>query len=426
MAFLDLRQVPLSALINWILDVGGAAALQAAALDAWRWRSRQADRRASLWLLLLASACIWFFSGQMLLFQNGSFYHEPFAAGLLCSGIFTLLSVRVLFFGCGAPSAGVLIGMALAAGASVFARQTVAVALYAGVLAWLAVSGWQVLRPQAFRPGAILRWILTRAAVPLALLLAAGVAYLAMNYARWGRIDSFPFESYGATILRPDDPRLLNLRSDQFNWVRIVPNLIFALIGGDELRNRTIAMLGGGHTEAMGPIMRLLIAWPASFILSLVSLTWLVRAVRRDRLAALSLLIVACLAISAVLQLAYATAQYRYWADVWPPLGFLVVMSVAVGDQVLRSAPWRKAIAAVGFSAAAVSGVYVWSLVQRGLTDGDFMHQPLPQALADRATAPEASDPGLPGGIPPPGREQIYPANGNTSRSRHSPSVSRE
>jgi hypothetical protein len=402
--FADLRDTPVSVLMNWALTTAGSAALQVAALDAYRWRATKGASPSPRWMLLLASACIWFFSGAILVIQNASFYHEPFAAALLASGLFTFISVRVLLFGDGLPSARQLIAMAVLAGACLFARQTTTISLYAACLVWLAVSGWRTVHDRGFNASTVLAWSMTRAAAPLSILFLAGVTYLALNAVRFADLgSSFPIDHYGYLLMDPENERMITIRDQgQFHWARVAPNAIFALIGGVELREQLITMLGGGVTGVLGAIIRLAYAWTPSFLLSLMALIWLVREGRRSRIAALALMILSCLALGAVLQLSYPTVFYRYHADLWPPLGFLVVLSVAFGDLVFTRASSAKVLAVAGAASFALSAIYVSSLTLKPLPDeNDAMYKPLPEALSRLATAPGARDPNLPGGTPP-------------------------
>jgi len=402
--FVDFRTTPLAVLMNWAMTVGGVAALQLSAFDALRWRRARGAAPAAGWIFGLASLSLWFFSGAFLVIQNASFYHEPFAASLLASGLFTWISVRVLLFQEARPTRAQLIALAILAGFALFARQTTAISLYAGVIVWLALAARHLMRAEGFSSGRAARWTATQAIAPLAILGTAGVIYLGLNVVRFGSANNFPMESFGAMLMHPHDARLLSIKNQgQFHWARILPNLVFALIGGDELRQRLIAIMGGGATAAMGAVIRLAFAWTPAFLLSFLSLGWLGRRARTDPTALAAILLLGCLSIGAGLQLAYATVQYRYHADIWPPIAFLVVLSIAAAPEAGLRAGTGRLVSGLTAACVAISTIYVGTLIYRTPSDvAHTMNEPLPEVLIKRATAPGSRDPYLPGGTPLP------------------------
>jgi len=402
--FIDFRTTPIAVLMNWAMSVGGVAALQLAAFDALRWRRARGAAPAAGWIFGLASLSLWFFSGAFLVVQNASFYHEPFAASLLASGLFTWISVRVLLFQAALPTRTQLVALAVLAGLTLFARQTTAISLYAGVLVWLALAARHFVLAEGFSPGRAVRWTATQAIAPLAILGMAGLIYLGLNIVRFGGGNNFPMDDYGVMLMRPHDARLLSIHHQgQFHWARIVPNMIFALIGGDEFRQRLITMMGGGATAAMGAVIRLAFAWTPAFLLSFLSLGWLGRRVRTDPTALAAVLLLGCLSIGAGLQLAYATVQYRYHADIWPPIAFLVVLSIAAAPEAGFRTGTGRLVSSLAAACLAISTIYVATLIYRTPSDvAHTMNEPLPEVLIKRATAPGSRDPYLPGGTPLP------------------------
>lgn len=402
--FVDLRTTPLSVILNWTLAVSGVLALQLAALDVLRWRLAQGGASKARWVFGLAAISLAFFSGSMLVIQKSSFYFEPFAASLLLAALFILVSVRVLLFGSCNPSRMQLALLATFAALCLFGRQTTAISLYAGVMLWMAVSLYNFWQAGERRYGRLLLRAISIAAAPMTILLIGGLLYVNLNIIRFGQVGaSYPIDSYGYLLMDPHDARLLNIRNEgQFHWTRILPNLVFALIGGDELRHRFIAALGGGTTGALGHVIRLALAWTPSLLLSGLSFAWLAARARTERMAVVALLLLGCFAIGATIQLAYATAQYRYHVDLWPPFALLVVLSAAAAPGDSLKSGSRKLLAMVGGGAMLLSAAYVASWAGRVPGGGNTLNEPLPQVLIDHATAPGSRDPYLPGGTPLP------------------------
>jgi hypothetical protein len=139
------------------------------------------------------------------------------------------------------------------AGLAIYARQTCAIGLYAITLALL-LPEWSALRSQ---PGVAVMATMRRAAGPLAILFVFGAGYLALAYARTGTVGSgWMVENYGYYILGDNRPRLRTMIDQQFSIVRIIPNTIHFLIGGQALRETLILDWGGGLVVSFGPSVR--------------------------------------------------------------------------------------------------------------------------------------------------------------------------
>lgn len=322
-SFLDLDQTPVSLLMTWLFCTIAAAMIQLALLRIY-W-SAQGHSTADRLLLLAASIVVWFGSGPWLALQNGSFYHEPFAIGLMLSGIVLYMLVDDVLLRTRSPSVARLCAYALLAGLTVFARQTMAISLYAVTLAMIAAP---LLRERW--SGSSLARTTGRAIVPLSILFLFGAVHLWTVAVRFGG-DSFPMQSYGYYIVyasSPDYPgelsRLVSTESvGQFHPTRFLPNLMFYMVGGYHIRDWLITAMGGGDTEAFGPAVKLALVWAGSLLFAAAG-AWAMA--MRHRSLQLALLL-AALCLGAILQLCYATAAYRYATEFWPPIAFLLLIA---------------------------------------------------------------------------------------------------
>lgn len=328
--FIDLEETPVSLLMTWLFSTIASGTLQAAVLRIY-W-SIGLRTLAAKGLLLAASLGVWLGSGPWLAVQNGNFYHEPFAAGLMLAGIATYMLVDDAILKARTPSGPRLCIYALLAGLAVFARQTMALSLYALTIALIAAP----ILIQGLGWASVVRTI-RRSILPCSILAAFGGAYMWSNYARFGG-DPYPMMSYGYHILSvalKEDPffadKLHRLNSmeetGQFHAARIIPNLVYYLIGGADFRTALIERLGGGYTDSFGEPVRMIVAWAVPLLLGLVGLWHAL--VRPGRLYLLTL--IAALGSGGILQLAYATAQYRYVVELWPVVALLLCLGLVHG-----------------------------------------------------------------------------------------------
>lgn len=324
MPLIELNQTPVSLLMTWLFCALAAVMAQMALFRIYWLLARRSTSQALL--LLAASVGVWLGSGAWLTVQSGSFYHEPFAAGLLLSAIALYLLVDDAILRQRPPSVARLCLYALLAGLAVFARQTMAISLYAVTLVLLAAP---ILATRPTR--AAITAMLRRAVLPCAVLGGFGLAYLWTVDLRFGG-DSFPMQNYGFYILYGSDPayadqfrRLVEIDVvGQFHAARIPPNLIYYLFGGDALRAALIEQLGGGYTTSFHFPARLAASWAAPLIFAAIGLRSLVRG-----RSLVPILLAVAFAIGGVLQLSYATASYRYAVELWPVTALLMTLGFA-------------------------------------------------------------------------------------------------
>lgn len=404
--FIDLDRTSLSPLMTWAMTVIGTGALQIAILRVVG--RREAPDRFDPLLLVVASFILWFSSAALLLVQDASFYHEPHAAAWMLAGIFIAMLADDLLVTERPPTALRLVAYATLAGLAVYAKQTFAVGLYVAVLALLLPS-WAALRAA---PWAALRARLAVAVLPLWIMLVAGIAYVGMGYVRLGRIGTgWDVAHYGFYIIGKRAWRFETMIHQQFSLARIPPGLLHFIAGGNTRRSLMIEQLGGGRVLSFDPAIRHYVFAPMALLLAATGGALLFRQFKRSPLALQLFGVTLGLLLIALLQLAYATYQYRYVAEIWPLLLWLILVALRHRPvSAIAQLPLPLAAASVvALALALVSVDYSMRLRPKLAEDHPrgpgSLWAPLPPKLIALATAPGSRDPtiilGAPAGYVP-------------------------
>lgn len=394
MPFVDLTRVSVAPLMVWTMLIIGQGAMQVTVLRLVAMRNA-VPSALDLLLLAIVSYCLWFGSGGFLLIQDNNFYHEPSAAGWMLGGIFLAMLANDLLIAPRRPGAGRLLAYAGVAGLSVFSKQTFAVGMYVATLGMM-LPDWRTLRAGPLRA---LAAAAPRAILPLLVMLAAGLASIAISYARLGRFGTgWDVAHYGYYLIGKRAWRLETMIEQQFSLVRIGPTIMHLLVGGNSLRGQAIEWLGGGRTLALGPSVRGLIYAPMALAIAGSGAVLLYRRIRTSEFGLQLAVASAGIALIALLQLSYATMQYRYAAETWLLLVWL--MLVATRDLPATLFAGRiKAVAVVAAGLALLSIGYMATLRPKLANDHPrgpgSLWSPLPDELAARATAPGARDPSI-------------------------------
>jgi hypothetical protein len=395
-AFVDLRHVPVSNFLVSIMLIAGQWAMQVAIL-----RIFIANGRTTVWadrfMLVLVSTASWFMSGPFLIAQNANFYHEPYAAAVMLTGFYLALLSDDLLVRKRRPAGSRLLVYAILAGLSVFTRQTCAVGLYAVTLALL-LPEWPALRTET---GKTIRETIRRAFLPLLLLFLFGIGFIAMSYFRTGAFgSSWTVENYGYYILGNNRPRLRTMIDQQFSAIRIIPNTIYFLFGGQILREKLILDWGGGLVVTFGWAVRWAIYAAVPLIMAVAGQVCIVRRLRaRQPLAVLVALCALGLLLTMLIIFAYGTTQYRYNSEAWPFIAWL--MLIAMRDLDPTRLFGRRLPLAVGTAIAlsVISLAYSTNLRSSLIADAPRdrgslrVGVTLPPELIAQATAVGARDP---------------------------------
>lgn len=396
MALIDLRTVPVSNFIMAVMLIAGQWAMQLAVLRIFAANART-HVRADRAVLVLISLAIWFMSGPFLIVQKADFYHEPYAAAMMLTGIYAAMLSQDLLVRKQRPAGARLLVYALIAGLSVYARQSCAIGLYAVTLALL-LPEWPDLRS---RPGQTVMATIRRAIGPLLILFLFGAGFIAMAYFRTGKIGTgWTVEDYGYYILGNNRPRLRTMIEQQFSAIRIIPNTIYFLVGGMQLRERLILAWGGGLVSTFGVQVRWAIYASLPLIMALAGLVCVSRRLlARQPLAVPVALSAAGYCLIMLVIFSYGTSQVRYNAEAWPVIVWLMLVAMRDIEPSRLFGRWQVPALAAAFGLTALSLAYSATWRLNLLTDvpryqGSLrVGVPLPPQLAALATAPDARDP---------------------------------
>lgn len=394
--FIDLHRVPLSNLYIWGMLVVGQFALQHAALLVFEAKG-PAHPPIDVLMLALVSYAIWFSSGSFLLAHGNIFYYEPYSAAIMLTSIYVAMLVRDLLIEQRHLGIGRLLAYSALASLCLFARQTFAIGLYLATV-FLLLPDWRALRAD---PLPTVVAAIRRAALPLLVLFAAGIAYLALAYARTGHVGSgWEVDHYGYYLIGKTRERLEVMVHERFNPVRIVPNLIYVLVGGTAMREHLIAAFGGGTSATFGAPARHLLFTPFALLMAVGGVISLYRRTHAKTAGALLLLLVTvALAATAALQLSYPTMQYRYTTELWPLIVWLMLIAMRDISPISEFGRWSAPVAAGLVAVTLVS--LTWSvrahisLTVHGPLGKGSLHEPLPPELAALATSPDSRDPSI-------------------------------
>lgn len=332
--FVDLETVPVAGWSIWLFTCLGNVALQVAGTQLVL---RAPQLPAPAWMLSLGiGLMVWLCGPGLVLIANHSYYHEPLSIAYFCAAGSVLLYTGVVFLG--AELRRALLPLALLAGLAVLARPHVAVGLYAGVAALMALHLWRVRRPAAIGP----------LLVPGAVLLGFGLTFLAVNALRFGD----PLTMFGANeaaaveygftywgVHSADTARIAAfLEHGTFNLGRVLPNAMLYLVDlpwgylTGEPRNIEAGPLNALYrawTADLGLIRveepRIGLVWIWAPWLVLAAFAW--RARPRDRAAGWAFL--AATAAIALFILSYGTVTLRYRVEVFPFLAALAMFGLA-------------------------------------------------------------------------------------------------
>ncbi|WP_458789654.1 hypothetical protein [Yoonia sp. MH D7] len=301
----------------------------------------------SLAWVVMTGLAIWICSPGFLLSTNPVLYHEPISISYAAMAVAFYLMLRCALFGM--PWRYVIIPAAFMAGILLHARPHLAVGLYVGISAMIAMALWQDTKR-----------MLVPAIVSLVILGFAGTLFLQLNTARFGSAtaahgqiegpDAQSQVQYGPVFFGSDyaisGRGVVFAEHGRFHPWRILPNALIyifdapvAIVQSATLhRKATEDISGYGFVET--PRFGMLILWTAWITLMVVGLS-----MGRPRLSggyrAIPLLLTT--GIAAGLMLSYPTVTLRYRFDVWPLVMALCLLSLPglirrFGPEILQNA----------------------------------------------------------------------------------------
>lgn len=303
--------------------------------------------------LLIVLVSLFWSSPYVLLASNASVYHEPIVWAVAGANIFNYFLVYTVSTG-ERPTRSTPYIMALVAGSCLLTRVTVGIGLYSAMGAMIAGDLYQARqrRRSASTEKANLQFPLRRNLGPLIVLGLFGLAYLAVNYGRWG--DPFASAYFEGNAQVQDSPaRLQNLQEfGAFHYNRILPALQYYLIGSWSLLVWLISFAATGYDWIEGPYASMLLMSPVFALLSMVGLFAAVSLTLKDsRRYGLIATGLAAEGISTLLLLSFMALTLRYRMELWvftslaSVFGFLMLVPIMqalprVAKRILLGLAW--------------------------------------------------------------------------------------
>lgn len=323
--FLDLTKVSLAPFTIWLFTTLGTIVYHSVFLRTLKTEESTSSGKVKI---LVISIMVWFCSPGFILVINDSVYHEPIAIAYFTTAIFIAL------FAWGAISNGpwpkIIVGMAILAGITVFARPNIAIGLYVGVTILAAYLVYNYRHKS-----------LPYVSSAMLILVAFGACILMVNLIRFGDV----FRMHGTLgsdnlemgftffgIQEETSPRNIAFATHgRFNLKRILPNLMLYIFDlpnhtGSVFYsplNKTYAYLTAdvGFIRNELPHIGMLYIWAPWFALILTGIK------QMKSMPKMWWIILCVTTFIALLMASYGTITLRYRVEFWP---LIVTLSIAI------------------------------------------------------------------------------------------------
>jgi hypothetical protein len=303
--------------------------------------------------VLIVLVSLFWSSPYVFLMSNASVYHEPILWAAAGASIFNYFLVYTLPTGARPPRSTRYI-MAIVAGSCLLTRVSVGIGLYIAMGALIVgelIRDWKG-QGSALSEKTKLRQLLCRNLGPLIVLGLFGLAYLAVNYGRWG--DPFTSAYYDGNAQVQDSPaRLQNIQEfGAFDYKRILPALHYYFIGSWSQMMGSIRSAAISYDWIEGPYASGLMMSPVFSLLSMVGLYAAVSLTLKDRQRYGQVATgMAAEAVSTLLLLSFMALTLRYRMDLWiftslaSVFGFMMLIPIMqklpeVARRILLGTAW--------------------------------------------------------------------------------------
>ena len=334
--FVDLDTVTLARISVWLMSTTGATVLQYALIFYSRPKNspQQWDLLSKIKLIIL-SLIVWFGSAYFIIIQKGMIYHEPYAASLMFGSLFIVVVYKDIFWDFESRKYRLTL-YAIIAALAVHTRQTVAVSLYLAVILLIIMLIMDTVKNKDGRDKITFYTYLVeginKSYMPLLILFLGGSILLFMNYLRFDDFLAMAKGEYG--YIRAGETISQRLcgsyitKAGRFEIGRIIPNLIYYIIGGSYIHGRLIDYLGLGYVRLEYYKIQFFWLWSSIFIIFLVVSGRLIKEfyTKHNYQTILINGLMGTFLISVLLLLSYTTITVRYVADLWLPLGFSLLL----------------------------------------------------------------------------------------------------
>jgi hypothetical protein len=346
--FVNLQEVKVGHAFVFVLAVSSALLAQSLLLrisKAFPSKNKERD----LWLIM-ASLSVWFASPLSFLMANSSIYQETILTGIFLTITYIYIFTDQVLIKRKVSAAGFL-GLSLIAALAEHARPHVALALYAGTCLLKLLLYFEKMKTAASWSPVIKSQALTYA-IPLLVMMASGILFLMLNYARWGDyLNPAPLDRWAHYLQRTHFSQEVETYFDmgRFNIRRFLPILAFSFTGSMPLFTLLQNVFDAGFIRLEAPNSPILIMWP----LWIWTMFYLIAAlckkqsrseffsVTADRFAPMLILGLTLLIIFFFVA-TFGIVTTRYRAEMWPLLFFSGLLFFAKFDFFFERSHFMK------------------------------------------------------------------------------------
>jgi len=318
--FLDLTQTPTSLFFVMLFTFLGLGILQ-----------RQINRvlLSSSTSLFSSSSINWFTvtlvtwlgSATFVISQNGTIYHEPYAASLCLFNVYLATLIKDRFFQEGKGSHSTIL-YALIAALAIHTRMPTALALYLVTGLILLVVTYKTNKASQKNLFRIPLIAIKNHPLSIVVLFLGGLSILILNWLKYDNPFSFMGGNYGYFFFEGFTERRCDLiPTGEFSSVlRAIANGYIYLTGDWERHGSLIRLFETGYGRWELPVEPLGLLWLLPLTFFVITIFKLVSKGLHTTYLML-LLGLLLMSAGALFQLVYPTIAHRYIAELWPPLG---------------------------------------------------------------------------------------------------------
>jgi hypothetical protein len=349
--FVDLSQTPTSLFFVLLFTLVGLAFLQTEVNRKLLVVGKSADG-TKLLLWLTTTIVIWFGSATFIISQNGTIYHEPYAASLCIFNIFLSRLLRDSFLESNSVGSVNLLPYAALAAFAVHTRMPMALALYLVTGLLMLIVAFKRSSNASNKYFSSVIYCFSHYWLSILVLFCGGVSILALNYVKYGNAFAFMGGNYGYFFLEGFTDRVCGIvpKGDFYRLFRVIANTYIYLTGDWEHHWSLTRLLETGYGRWEGPLVPLYLLWIYPSLTLITGTLLLARGIKQPKNIILLCGLVV-ISTGSLFQLSYPTITHRYVAELWAPFGIAVVyayVSLLSANLKLRTAVIMLLIASVG------------------------------------------------------------------------------
>ena len=349
--FVDLSHTPTSLFFIILFTLVGLTFLQTE-VNRKLFSNRKQIDGTKLLLWLTTTIVIWLGSATFIISQNGTIYHEPYAASLCIFNIFLARLLKDKFLE-GRPTGAVkLLPYAVLAALAVHTRMPMALSLYLVTGLLMLVVAFKQVGNAKKKYVSTVFYCFSHYWLPILVLFCGGVSILALNYVKYGNALAFMGGNYGYFFLEGFTDRVCNIvpKGDFYRFFRMIANAYIYITGDWATHWSLTRWLETGYGRWEAPMVPLYLLWVFPLLCLCGGLINILKGLKSstNKLLILGLCLISS---GALFQLSYPTITHRYVAELWGPFGIAVLyvyVTLLAADLKLRSAVVMLLISCIG------------------------------------------------------------------------------